>query len=77
MLRSPLQDASLTDTQSDTTLSEYRKTAKTTMALSPHTSMGEFLMMYEGLILYVKEMDEDRYQQLCSVSIPVGASESD
>lgn len=25
-------------------------------------------MMYEGLVLYVKEMDEDRYQKLCSVS---------
>ena len=25
-------------------------------------------MMYEGLVLYVKEMDEDRYQRLCSVS---------
>ena len=25
-------------------------------------------MMYEGLVLYMKEMDEDRYQRLCSVS---------
>ena len=40
------------------------------MALAPHTSMGEFLMMYEGLVLYVKEMDEERYQRLCSVSLP-------
>jgi hypothetical protein len=30
--------------------------------------MGEYLMMYEGLVLYMKEMDEDRYQRLCSVS---------
>lgn len=26
-------------------------------------------MMYEGLVLYMKEMDEDRYQRLCSVSL--------
>ncbi|WWC58251.1 uncharacterized protein I303_100789 [Kwoniella dejecticola CBS 10117] len=52
--------------QSDSTLSEYRKSAKKTMTLSPHRSMGEYLMTYEGLILYVKEMDEERYQKLCS-----------
>nr|XP_019048902.1 exocyst protein [Kwoniella bestiolae CBS 10118]OCF27832.1 exocyst protein [Kwoniella bestiolae CBS 10118] len=52
--------------QSDSTLSEYRKTAKKTMTLAPHRSMGEYLMTYEGLILYVKEMDEERYQKLCS-----------
>nr|XP_019014642.1 exocyst protein [Kwoniella pini CBS 10737]OCF53423.1 exocyst protein [Kwoniella pini CBS 10737] len=52
--------------QSDSTLSDYRKTAKKTMTLSPHRSMGEYLMTYEGLILYVKEMDEERYQKLCS-----------
>jgi hypothetical protein len=47
-------------------LGEYRKSGR--KALAPHTSMGEYLMMYEGLVLYVKEMDEDRYQRLCSVS---------
>ncbi|WWD22409.1 hypothetical protein CI109_106900 [Kwoniella shandongensis] len=52
--------------QSDTTLSEYRKTSKKTMTLAPHTAMGEYLMTYEGLVLYVKEMDEVRYQKLCS-----------
>ncbi|WWC99370.1 hypothetical protein V866_006271 [Kwoniella sp. B9012] len=52
--------------QSDSTLSEYRKTVKKTMTLAPHRSMGEYLMTYEGLILYVKEMDEERYQKLCS-----------
>jgi hypothetical protein len=30
--------------------------------------MGEYLMMYEGLVLYMKEMDEEWYQRLCSVS---------
>jgi hypothetical protein len=39
------------------------------MTLTPHTSMGQYLMTYEGLVLYVKEMDEDRYQRLCSVSL--------
>ncbi|OCF36139.1 exocyst protein [Kwoniella heveanensis CBS 569] len=52
--------------QSETTLAEYRKTAKKTMTLAPHQSMGEYLMTYEGLVLYVKEMDEARYQKLCS-----------
>ncbi|WVQ93808.1 hypothetical protein IAU59_000886 [Kwoniella sp. CBS 9459] len=52
--------------QSETTLAEYKKTAKKTMTLSPHQSMGEYLMTYEGLVLYVKEMDEARYQKLCS-----------
>ena len=31
-------------------------------------------MMYEGLVLYIKEMDEDRYQRLCSVSAPTTPS---
>jgi hypothetical protein len=52
--------------QSESTLVEYRKSGK--RELGPHTSMGEYLMMYEGLVLYVKEMDEERYQKLCSVS---------
>ena len=38
------------------------------MTLTPHNSMCEYLMMYEGLVLYVKEMDEVRYQRLCSVT---------
>jgi hypothetical protein len=39
------------------------------MLLTPHTSMGQYLMMYEGLVLYVKEMDEDRYQRICTVRL--------
>ena len=31
-------------------------------------------MMYEGLVLYIKEMDGTRYQRLCSVR-PLSASE--
>lgn len=56
--------------QSDQALSNFKKTKRSSNGgmLQPHTSMGEFLMMYEGLVLYVKEMDEVRYQRLCSVS---------
>ncbi|ORX34673.1 exocyst complex component Sec3-domain-containing protein [Kockovaella imperatae] len=50
--------------QSDTALTDSRKSGK--KALAPHTAMGEFLMQYEGLVLYIKEMDEARYQKLCS-----------
>lgn len=55
--------------QSDQTFADYRKSSKKALALTPHTSMGQYLMTYEGLVLYVKEMDEDRYQRLCSVSL--------
>lgn len=65
--RSDGSEVVLTGLQSDSTLAEYRKTSKKTSSLAPHTSMGEFLMMYEGLVLYIKEMDEERYQRLCSV----------
>lgn len=51
--------------QSESTLAESRKSGK--RELGAHTSMGEYLMMYEGLVLYIKEMDEERYQKLCSV----------
>lgn len=52
--------------QSDQTLSDFRKQGKAG-GLRPHTTMGEYLMMYEGLVLFMKEMDEGRYQRLCSV----------
>ena len=54
------------DDQSEITLSDFRKSGKRG-TLAPHTQMGEHLMTYEGLVLYLKEMDEDRYQRLCSV----------
>ncbi|KAK4686866.1 exocyst complex component 1, partial [Tremellales sp. Uapishka_1] len=52
--------------QSETTLAEYRKVAKRKLTLQPHEAMEEDLLKYQGLILYVKEMDEDRYQGICS-----------
>lgn len=55
--------------QSESTLAGFRKGRRKNDGLQAHTSMGEYLMMYEGLVLYMKEMDEDRYQRLCSVSL--------
>lgn len=52
--------------QADSTLSEFRKNFKKTMALESHQKMGEKLMIYTGLVLYIKEMDDARYQKLCS-----------
>jgi hypothetical protein len=57
--------------KSESTLAEFRKARRKNDGLQAHTSMGEYLMMYEGLVLYMKEMDEDRYQRLCSVSPPM------
>lgn len=48
-------------------MAEHRKSGKTG-TLAEHARMYENLMVYEGLVLYLKEMDEDRYQRLCSVS---------
>jgi hypothetical protein len=56
------------DLKSESTLAEFRTGRRKNDGLQAHTSMGEYLMMYEGLVLYMKEMDEDRYQRLCSVS---------
>jgi hypothetical protein len=58
----------IADKKSESTLAGFRKGRRKNDGLQAHTSMGEYLMMYEGLVLYMKEMDEDRYQRLCSVS---------
>jgi hypothetical protein len=58
----------IADEKSESTLAGFRKGRRKNDGLQAHTSMGEYLMMYEGLVLYMKEMDEDRYQRLCSVS---------
>lgn len=36
--------------------------------IKDHLSMETKLAKYSGLILYVRELDEDRYQKLCAVS---------
>lgn len=33
-----------------------------------HTQLEDKLGKYCGLVLYMKEMDEERYQKLCAVS---------
>ena len=69
LLRDDEDDGRLTMCdQSESTLVEFRKNRRKNDGLQPHRGMGEYLMMYEGLVLYIKEMDEDRYQRLCSVS---------
>ncbi|KIR55087.1 exocyst protein [Cryptococcus gattii Ru294] len=52
--------------QADSTLADFRKNFKKTMALESHQKMCEKLMIYTGLVLYIKEMDDARYQKLCS-----------
>lgn len=54
--------------QSDATLADYKKRSSETK-LSPHTTLGENLMSYEGLVLFVKDMDDDRYKKMCLVSL--------
>lgn len=53
--------------QSDQTLADYRKetATKRSLKLIPHMTLGQSLMTYEGLVLYVKDMDEDKYKKLC------------
>ncbi|WVO23559.1 uncharacterized protein IAS62_004914 [Cryptococcus decagattii] len=52
--------------QADSTFADFRKNFKKTMALESHQKMCEKLMIYTGLVLYIKEMDDARYQKLCS-----------
>lgn len=35
--------------------------------LKPHTQLEEYLERYVGLMLFVKEIDEQRYHQICAV----------
>lgn len=38
--------------------------------LASHAKMEDFLGRYCGLMLFVKEIDYNRYQQICAVSDP-------
>jgi hypothetical protein len=42
----------------------------------PHDALEEKLGHYCGLVLYVKEMDEERYQKLCAVGMLRGLGHS-
>ena len=43
--------------------------AKSDFILPSHASMEDFLGRYCGLMLFVKEIDQNRYQQICAVSV--------
>ena len=34
-----------------------------------HSNMEQYLGQYSGLMLYIKEMDEDRYSKICAVRL--------
>ena len=36
-----------------------------------HESLEAYLGRYSGLMLYLKEMDEDKYSKICAVRFPV------
>lgn len=47
-----------------------------TPEIPKHTQLEDKLGKYCGLVLYMKEMDEERYQKLCAVSILVNFKEA-
>ena len=54
--------------KSSETLAKYKKTSQ--LKLEPHNELCESLMLYEGLVLWVKDMDDERYKKLCLVGEP-------
>lgn len=53
--------------QSEATYTETQK--RNSLVLEPHVELGKALMGYEGIVLFVKDMDEERYKKLCLVSL--------
>jgi hypothetical protein len=49
--------------QSEATWNDTQK--RHSLVLEPHIELGKALMGYEGLVLFVKDMDEERYKKLC------------
>lgn len=45
--------------------------SKTNAVLPSHEGLEKYLDRYCGLTLFIKEMDNNRYQQLCAVSVKV------
>ena len=37
-------------------------------SLTNHSELEQYIGLYSGLVLYLKEMDESRYAKLCAVS---------
>jgi exocyst complex component 1 len=62
--------------QAETTLVDKEKSEKGRLtgkgnqlpAIPDHSKMELHLGQYAGLLLYLKEMDEDRYSKICAVS---------
>ncbi|EUC63920.1 exocyst complex component Sec3 [Rhizoctonia solani AG-3 Rhs1AP] len=54
--------------QSDRLLdyAEKAKQTRTQPVLHPHTPMENYLIKYNGLMLYLREMDENRYSKVCA-----------
>ncbi|CAE6420393.1 unnamed protein product [Rhizoctonia solani] len=54
--------------QSDQLLdyAEKAKQTRTQPVLHPHTPMENYLIKYNGLMLYLREMDENRYSKVCA-----------
>ena len=61
--------------QADLVSNDKAKGATETKAkavLSSHDQMEKYLERYVGLMLFVKEIDDQRYQQICAVCLPCG-----
>ena len=41
--------------------------ARDKLVIAPHEPLEAYLLRYRGLIRYLKEMDESRYDKLCAV----------
>jgi hypothetical protein len=41
--------------------------SKTNPKLPPHSELEDYLGRYAGLMLFVKEIEDQRYQQICAV----------
>lgn len=46
---------------------KIKRGSKPSLKLHSHESMEKYLERYCGLTLFIKEIDEARYQQLCAV----------
>ncbi|GMK58498.1 hypothetical protein CspeluHIS016_0505300 [Cutaneotrichosporon spelunceum] len=51
------------DRQSEATYADTQK--RQSVVLQPHVELGKALMGYEGIVLFIKDMDEERYKKLC------------
>ena len=49
--------------------SEAGKGERRSPVLRPHKELEDYLGKYCGLMLYLREMDEDKYSKICAVSL--------